>query len=206
MINARHGSQRWKSPPEVKRPKGGRAEAGPGIYLTNLLERAMTYATGSGACMHLGISPNLVLTKDVHIEPQDALSFLRKTRGIKERSHLEDDIRYEIGGSRENRQSISLEQIINLFVNSDNCIGEKALSLNSFILEKGAHASLQWISGKEDWLVVHDPEIITSHERVLSKDLDLYQAQLPCFRDQITQYTKTYDGNEGQRRTCRPVP
>lgn len=154
-----HGGRRWLGEPEIREPKKGRAEGGPGIYLTNKYFRATSYAKGGGVTTLVDLKDDLVLSKGVDIEIDAVKEFLSGVSRLKNRKQLTKDLLFHVI-TEEPRTTISGLEVVNLFVNWEAGTGQTGVELAEFLVEQGIHASLQHATGDEEWIVIHDPKAI----------------------------------------------
>ncbi len=174
-----HGSRRWDGSPEIRTPRSGRYEGGPGIYFTNNYETAYKYAKGGGATMLAEIDRNLRLADDVIIPLDVALDFVKTTPRMRHKKEIVADLQNNV--ARRNSQGIIASVLINLTVNYESGSGEAGLALARFLRDQGVDASLDHRGGGEDWLVVINPKIIRSIKRIPAKDV-LNNRHLPAVK------------------------
>jgi hypothetical protein len=164
-----HGSKQWGGPPEVRGPRKGRYEAGPGIYLTTSYMRARGYSKGGGSTILVTLQPNIRFAHKVQIPVEEAIAFLKDTPRLKKRKEIAADV--QRNAERSQRDWVSAEVIINLFVNYEAGAGDAGVMLARWLASKGVDATLHHETGNEDWVVVINPSIIKSHQRVDAKDV-----------------------------------
>jgi hypothetical protein len=97
---------------------------------------------------------------------------------IPNRAALRKDLEFDIiTGDR--REEIIAEHVMNLFVNHDACRGKAYVELAEFMTEQGVDASIQRISSREEWLVVHNPRVVSDIVPVRAADVALDDRELP---------------------------
>jgi hypothetical protein len=164
-----HGSKQWGGPPEVRGPRKGRYEVGPGIYLTTSYMRARGYSKGGGSTVLVTIRPNINFAHKVKIPLTEALEFLKSMPRLKKRKEIAQDV--QMNAERSGRDWVSAEVIINLFVNYEAGAGDAGVILARWLVSKGVDATLHNETRNEDWVVVINPSIIMSHKKVDAKDV-----------------------------------
>jgi hypothetical protein len=174
-----HGSRRWDGRPEIRAPREGRYEAGPGIYLTNRYMTAAKYAKGGGSTMLVAIDRHLRMAWDVDVPLADAIAFVKATRMGHKKEIIAD---LQANASRKNQDTVKAAVLINLTVNYRAGSGNAGLALARFLREHGVDASLEDQSGSEQWLVVINPQIIRSIKPVRASDVTMDMRDLPPVR------------------------
>ena len=177
VIRMWHGSKQWGGPPEVRGPRKGRYEAGPGIYLTTSYMRARGYSKGGGSTILVTLQPNITFANKVQIPVAEALAFLKGMPRLKKRKELAADV--QMNAERSQRDWVSAEVIINLFVNHEAGAGDVGVALARWLVSKGVDATLHHETRNEDWVVVMNPAIIKSHQKVEAKDVKPEDYDLP---------------------------
>lgn len=181
-----HGSRKWVGCPEIQPSRKGRAEHGPGIYVTTHLETAQQYAKGGGAVRKIVLNPRLIL-EHAALSLSDACDFvttvIAKSRqadvidrlvGCASRHNLED--RILLG---QDTQRFHAESLVALCVNGDLTPGAKGQALAEFLSGQGIDCSFSRRTGKEYWGVVFNPDVILGYEKVLAKDVPDFLQELP---------------------------
>ena len=171
-----HGSKRWDGAPEVRPPRAGRYEAGPGIYLTTNYMTAAKYAKGGGSTFLVEVDRGLRLAGDVLIPLTDAVSFVKTAPRMRRKAEIIADLQRNT--ARRNADSVQATILINLVVNHEAGAGITGIAVAKFLREHGVDASLEPQSG-EDWLVVINPKIIRSMRRMPAKDVAVDMYHLP---------------------------
>lgn len=175
-----HGSRRWDGNPEVRAPKKGRYEAGPGIYMTTNFQTAQRYAKGGGSTMLFHLDPSLKFAHDVLIPKHEAISFVKSAKGIRNRNKIISDI--ESNSSRRNSESVSAEVINNLFVNHEAASGNAGLQLVDFLKSKGVDAIFHPHSSQEHWIALINPKKVLKWTKMPSKDVPTNRYNLPLVK------------------------
>lgn len=154
-----HGGTRWsRIPSEIIGSKQGRYEAGVGIYFTNSYETARKYAKGGRVVHAVSIDKNFKLLKDVRVNLNELVNFVKSVPGMKKKSIIVDDLkRY---AERTSATEVSLEVLNNLLVNHEAGAGKAGVFVSNYFVSKGADAYLENQSGEEFWLVVFNPKIL----------------------------------------------
>jgi hypothetical protein len=172
-----HGSKRWDGRPEIRAPRAGRYEAGPGIYFTTNYETAAKYAKGGGSTMLAEIDSSLKLAQNVMIPIEEAVDFVKTCPRMKHKKQIIDDLRRN--GARRDSTSIYAFILVNLVVNYEAGSGDAGVALARFLREKGVDASIEPQSGREQWLVVINPAVIKSITKIPAKDVSMDMYHLP---------------------------
>ncbi|MTH94689.1 hypothetical protein [Roseibium sp. RKSG952] len=173
-----HGGRRLHWPVEIRPASADRAQAGPGFYLTNRYERACQYSRGGGTTYIVDFKKDITLSSDVSIPVDEVLRFMDGVSRIPNRKALRKDLEFNIITGDRHKEIIA-EHVINLFVNHDACRGKAYVELAEFMTEQGADASIQRISAREEWLVVHNPRVVSNIAPVRAADVNLEERELP---------------------------
>jgi hypothetical protein len=175
-----HGSRRWDGSPEIRAPRAGRYEAGPGIYLSTNYMTARRYAKGGGATMLATVDQNLALAERTLIPLATALEFCKTAPRMRHKREIAADVR--ANADRHHSDAIAANILINLVVNYEAGSGDAGLALARFLRDQGVDGSLE-PQNNEDWLVIINPKVIRSMKRVPANEVpsDLYH--LPLIRD-----------------------
>jgi len=171
-----HGSRRWDGSPEVRPPKAGRYEAGPGIYLTTNYMTASKYAKGGGSTFLVDVDRGVRLADQVQIPLTDALAFVKSAPRMKQKAAIAADLQRNT--ARRNADSVMATVLINLTVNYEAGAGMTGIALAQFLRQHGVDASLEPQSN-EDWLVVINPKVIRSMKRMPARDVSVEMYHLP---------------------------
>lgn len=176
-----HGGTQWRSQPEIRGPRQGKYEAGPGIYLTNYYNRARSYAGGNKTVMRVLVDLSQVrLAQHVELDPSEAAEFIKSIR-MKNREGLLAGIDRTI----QRRPKFTADTFINLIVNNEAGAGQAGVEIAKWLASKGVTASLEKQRGNEEWLVVIDPAIIQSYSKlIVGKGFNDWE--LPTISSQLT--------------------
>lgn len=175
-----HGSKRWDGQPEVRAPKQGRYEAGPGIYLTTKYETAYKYAKGGGSTMLVTLKPNLRFADEVMIPLDRGIDFVKNCPRMKSKKDIIADLRSNC--DRHNTEAFRASVLINLIVNYEAGAGEVGIHVANFLASLGVDVSLERQSGGEQWLVVINPRAIQNVKRIPASEVQMDMRQLPPVR------------------------
>lgn len=181
-----HGSRNWDGKAVIRPSKKGRAERGPGIYVTTHYETARDYAKGGGMARKLTLEPRLTL-EQASLSLSDAADFVTSVISkSKQEDMLERFIRCAQTHRHENRVLLGndnnrfhAETLINLCVNGDLATGKKGQALAEFLTEQGIDCSFSRAHGNETWGVIFNPKIIIANEPVSAKYVSLDDYVLP---------------------------
>lgn len=174
-----HGSKRWDGAPEIRPPRAGRYEAGPGIYFTTNYMTARKYAKGGGTTFLGTLDRSMRLAGEVLIPLDTALRFVKDAPRMRHKAEIADDLRSNT--ARRQADSIMATILINLVVNYEAGSGASGVALARFLREQGVDASLEQQSN-EDWLVVNNPQVILSMRRMPAQDVPVDMYHLPLIR------------------------
>lgn len=168
-----HGSRRWDGSPEIRAPRAGRYEAGPGIYLTTHYATARKYAKGGGTTFLVTVDRSFRLAENVVIPLEVAIDFVKQR--MRHKAKIIADLK--MNAARQNTAGVIASVLINLTVNYEAGAGNAGLALAKFLREQGVDASLEAPTGQEQWLVVINPRIIRSMTAMPAAKVstDLYQ-------------------------------
>lgn len=158
-----HGGQRWEGSAEVRPHRKGHAEHGPGIYLTTSWQTANKYAKGGGSVYRVDVSPPTIWADKAKISAVDAVEFGLLTLGKGKKFKLFSEAVARV--ALRTGDEIPAEALIAISVNNDLSHGKPGIALARFLSERGIGAS-RVSMGNEDYVVVHDPKLIRSIERV----------------------------------------
>lgn len=185
-----HGStsNSWDPHEPIRPSKKGRAEHGPGIYLTSSYQTARGYAKGGGSVMRVTLSPSLGWIEDASVSISDAKALISSLARLgKKRQFLFDDVDRiahrmapRLGGDK-----IPAQSLVNILVNSDALIGPNSPAVASFLVGRGIDAELtspplgSYGGSREQWLVLYNPKKIIRATPVSSKDVAISDYDLP---------------------------
>lgn len=163
-----HGGRRWEGGPEVRPPKEGRYECGPGIYLTNRYGRARGYAKGGGVTQQVTLKEEVRWLEDVALPRTDIESCARTLPGMRNRKLVLDDLRRTADIFRE---TLHASYLVNLCVNHNAVPGKAGVALAKWLVEHGIDASLHPVNALESWVIVFNPEVIKRYQVILAADI-----------------------------------
>lgn len=182
MLELWHGGNRWEGDPEIRPPKQGRYECGPGIYLTTSYQRARKYAKGGKIVTRVTLANNVRWLDDAKLPLGTLEAYVRETRGMRMREQILADL--QRCAQRESAEALPVDRLLNLCINYDAIAGQQGVHLASWLAEQGIDASLHRPHAGEDWVIVFNPKVIIRHRVVPGvtihgdADLPLVQAQL----------------------------
>lgn len=154
-----HGGRKWIESPEIRKAQKGNYEAGNGIYFTNSYLTAKKYSKGGGVVHKVKINKNYKDIKDVYVSLKELTDFVKSVPRMKKKKEIiEDLIKHS---KRRNNTNISLDVLNNLIVNHEAGSGNVGPIIAKYFKDNGVDASLEEKTGKEFWLVVFNPEIIS---------------------------------------------
>ena len=179
-----HGGKRLEGTPEIRPPKEGRYEAGPGFYTTNNYHTALKYSKGGGATFLLKINPHIRLADETYIPLDVTINFVKNVTGMKNKKSIIDDLIDH--SERMKSDKILADVLINLVVNWRSGSGRVGVSVAAFLVSQGVDASLEthmsMQSNQENWLVIYNPRIIESVKKMPSKDVSPDMYYLPALK------------------------
>lgn len=154
-----HGGKKWFATPNSLIPsKKNRKNYGTGIYTTNFLNTARSYAKGSRVVHLLNIDKNYKDIRNVQINVSEAVNFIKNLNGLRKKLQLINQL--ENYSQRIGKQEISLSILNNIIINNDAAPGILGKQVSDFLASKGADAELISQSGNEFWLLIFNPKII----------------------------------------------
>ncbi len=163
-----HGGQSWSGPAEIRKHRKGHAEHGPGIYLTTSWNTAKKYSKGGGSVYRLEVSPPRLWSDEASIPTRDIDKFVLGIFGRGKKYKLFMDGVNRVASRT--GESIPATSFIAIGVNNDVNIGAPGVAMAKFLSELGIGAS-RVSMGSEDYVVVHDPSLVVSVNRVVPKEV-----------------------------------
>lgn len=163
-----HGGKKWETlPTSMRESIKGRRNYGTGIYTTNFLSTARKYAGGSRVVHLLEIDSNYNDIRNVTIDTEVAVNFIKNLNGLRNKKDLIDSCRNF--SERTHQENIPLFVLHNLIINSESAPGKVGKAVTDFLVSLGADGEYVSQSGDEFWLVIYNPKIIKNYKIVDSK-------------------------------------
>lgn len=160
-LRAWHGSHGWQGRPEIRAPKKGNAECGPGLYLTTGYNTAKKYAKGSGKVLMMELEPNIKWLENEKMDVKVLTDFLKDAYGLRKKKQIIEEILGLSERLRDGETQMPVSYLVNTFVNLDVSHGQNGLILNEWLVEQGIDASLANNRYSEDWLTIFNMDIIS---------------------------------------------
>lgn len=180
MIELWHGGSRWQGAPEVRPPKQGSYECGPGLYLTTNYLRARKYASGGKVTTKVVLKDGVKWLEDAKLPLRELVDYVKTAPRLIGRAQLLADLTRPHGGANASLDDPSpVYRLVNLMVNGNALAGKPGVHLAAWLASKGIEASLHRPMGGEQWVIVFDPKIITSYRVVPASDVSLDEYELP---------------------------
>jgi hypothetical protein len=178
MLQAWHGGSRWMGKPEVRAPRKGRYECGPGIYLSTRYLTARKYAGGSNVTTLVTLAEGVRWLQQAKLPLRELVQFLDKTPRLKNRRSIKEDfLQRAVKRGLELDDLAAVETLVNVLINTESLSGNVGLYLAEWLVSKGVDASLYSAFGQDQWVIVFNPAIIVQHKVVSATNapLDLYE-------------------------------
>lgn len=159
LLNFWHGARKWQDPPQLKAGRKSRYEHGVGIYLTNTLQRAISYSKGGGSLVLFGIDPSVRLLENTSAsmeEIQEGLDTLPRLRN----RHTIESFLTSVAQERFFNGNIPLQYVLNELINTENLGGAKGIEFSQWLVHKGVDATVHKVSAQENWMVVFNPAVV----------------------------------------------
>lgn len=185
MIELWHGGNRWIGPPEVRPPRRGKYECGPGLYLTTSYLRARTYARGGKVTTKVRLADDVHWLERAQLPLRELLDYAKTAPRLSGRAQLLDDlVRRYAEPETAMDQLCDVSRLVNLLINSEALAGKPGVHLAQWLGSKGIDASLHRPMGQDQWVIVFNPDVIKAHrvipaESVSLSDYDLPRIELP---------------------------
>lgn len=170
-----HGSRRWVGSPEIRAPKQGRYECGPGLYLTNRYLRARDYAKAGGVTTLVTLRKEIGWLEKTKLPFDSVLSFIQDTPRLRNRA---DILEYFVA-NRAGSELVPAATLVNLCVNHEAVAGKNGVVLAEWLTAQGIDASLHRVNSQEQWVVVFNPKIIQRYEVIPASKVRLEDYELP---------------------------
>jgi hypothetical protein len=169
-ISVYTGTQVWEGRPFIGPAKKGRVEHGPGLYFTTSLATARKFSGGSRTVLKVEIDSDLTWLEDAVVPTEVLVRWVAAQRGLRKKREIIADISRNATrtageiGTLNSRASV----LVNLMVNYGAITGEHGPALAEFLTALGIDAS-HVSQGREDWIVIFNPEKVVSWKRVGDK-------------------------------------
>lgn len=177
MIEMWHGGRRWTGGPELRAPKAGRYECGPGIYLTNRYLRALEYAKGGGVTTLVTLRDGLRWLERSELPLDTLKQYVRSAPGFRKREAVLADL--DRSASRVQRDNLPVTYLVNLCVYYEVLSGGQGVRLAQWLSEQGIDASLHSVNGEEQWVIIFNPSAIAQYRALPAAQVSLEQYELP---------------------------
>jgi hypothetical protein len=172
-----HGGGRWSGKPEVRAPREGRYECGPGIYLTSSYERARSYAKGSNVTTLVTLRENIGWLERTERPLETLKDYVRHTPRFRKRDVMLDEL--SRSAEKHGSDMLPVGHFLNLCIYRRVLSGSQGQALASWFVEQGIDASLHVSSGREHWVIVFNPAAIARYEVVSASKVSLDRYHLP---------------------------
>lgn len=184
-----HGGKRLNDRVEIRHPKAGRYECGPGFYATTHWTTAAKYARGGGKIHLISFSDRLLeperWLETARLPAAEMLAFIKSLPRVPQRQDICSRISKEV--DRLQTCDLPAYFLLNNMVNADACGNQNGVELAAFLTDNDILASLYSKNVDEQWVITFDPTAITSTKPVSSTELaKLNLFELPKVQDQIT--------------------
>lgn len=169
LVTMYHGGRNLESDyREVKSHKKGRWEHGPGLYLTDHLDRAVQYSKGGGKIYQVSFLPDVAKRIDNVIIPlEDMIAFVNRYALTKLRPTIVSDLRANM--TRVGTDGVAAEVLVNLLLNWEAIPNSKTGILRQFLINHGVDYGQTRYGGRDETVVVViNPHIIKKVEIVKS--------------------------------------
>ena len=121
-----HGARAWGGAPAVRGARKGRAEHGPGIYLTTSRETAQRYSKGGGVVMRVEVAPSLRWLELATLPLDESLAFVAAVPRLgSRRARLLADL-HRLAARDVARGGVAASALVNLMVNAGASDGAAA--------------------------------------------------------------------------------
>lgn len=165
-----HGSRNLKENNiiEIQESKKGKYEYGAGFYLTTSYTTARKYARNSNQVWEIYLEPPKLLKFTDTLPLEEIEDFIHSQHRMKGKSKVLKDIQY-YAIKNEKIEKFPIEVLLNTLVNNDCLSGAYGVNFTKWLTKHGFDA-IKAIKSGEDWLIIFNPKIITTFNRI--KDYD----------------------------------
>lgn len=175
-----HGGSRWHDRPEVRAPRKGRYECGPGIYLTTSYLRARKYAAGGKVTTLVTLADSVRWLEQAKLPLQQLVDFLRTAPRLRNRHQLiEDFLLRQVARQLAMADLCPVEHLVNLLINAEALTGKVGLYLAEWLSINGIDAARHKPQSQEQWVIVFNPAIIRKYQVVPAAGVSLDKYDLP---------------------------
>jgi hypothetical protein len=186
MIELWHGGSRWTGDPEIRGPRKGCYEAGPGLYFTTSYLRASSYAKGGNVVTRVGLSDDITWLEDHMLPAGELLEYVKGASRLPRRQniaqYLEENLHRQHWEDAAWDKPLYTSVLVNLCVNEESLGGSAGVELARWLSDKGIDASLHKQSASEHWVVVFNPKVIEQYKVVKAADVKLEDRNLPLIQ------------------------
>lgn len=183
MTDLWHGGKRWEGSPEVRAPKQGSYECGPGLYFTTSYMTARRYVGFGGVTTRVTLAESIGWLQRKKLPVHELVEYLGTAPRLKNRKVLIEDF-----VSRQERRNLGMdelcdvERLVNTLVNAKVLAGKPGVHLAAWLTSKGIDASLNNAKTGEQWVIVFNPAVIRKPRVVSSSVVDLADHDLPAIQ------------------------
>lgn len=189
-----HGGRAWDGPAEVRPPRKGRAEHGPGLYFTTDYDQARSYAKGGGQVRvaELELGPKFIRPGEWvwSMSVSEAEAFVVSSFPRQSHPKIMDDIRRS--ASRRASDRIDPIMLSNLALNHDLLDPRLGVELQKMLVEHGRPYEATSRSGNNRWeeiIVAYDAALVVRSAPLTAARFDGLASgadrwRLPMFTDQ----------------------
>lgn len=191
-----HGSHRWSGRPEIRAPKKGKAEYGPGLYLTTNYRTAEKYAKGSGKVLMMELYSDITWLESEKRDLKVLIDFVKDCYGLRKKKQIVDELTQLSEKLKEGEVMMPVSYLVNTLVNNEVSHGQSGLLLNEWLVDQKIDASLANCRHSDDWVTVFNMKII---DNIYTKTQDLSEFQyqdFPSIKEQLGQLSGQKEHND----------
>jgi hypothetical protein len=177
-----HGAKRWEGRAELRPSRPKSYECGPGLYLTNHVNTARSYAKGAGQTVLLELAPSVVLLEDATLTLEEMLEGLASLPRVRGRKEIVDGLKK--AALRHPSGDLPACYLLNWCVNNDALGGDSGPALARFFVSKGIDASVYSRPGTEDWVVLFNMDKVV-RATVMKSNAAWEVGDFPRLREQV---------------------